>query len=230
MKKILKRHGAGAAKPKKISTSSLKTDAVQPPPPISHILSVASVPSDHLYLKIHGLGNLPLTRQLKHVQGVYDALQNIDVFLLSCSDVSIKCTHQLDQNSSIQEAQVNIFINVHNSKISNDSNAIYSFLDKGRQAILISDYSLADYFETLVRTLTKLSTEFDKQVNTDVLCNDKCINKVKLARVIEALSRVNGVRNTDYTFEISSSRALKNLPIRACSHPDRRFLSKFKLA
>lgn len=205
MEKMAKRHKVGVMKSKKVCPAPTKADAVQPPTSVSSTSPVSTETMTQLSLRVHGLDNLELAGQLKHVKSVYETVQALNIFLLSCSDVLINSSHRLDPTSLIHDAKVNVHLEILNSSDDNNFIHVYSFLNKGRHVILTCDYSSADYFDTLIRTLTELSVELDEHINMEgYLCHNKCINRIELAKVIDKFSRIRALRNTNYTFDIGT--------------------------
>jgi len=198
-----RKSGILKAKRSRTITPQKKPLYEQSSPPTPH--PYAADLGNQIHLRIHGTEELSLSGQLDQFKNIFESLQQMDDFILSCSDIAIKSVHRIDQSSTFKEPKINIFFELSNNS-PDIHNIIYAYLDKCRRAICCCDYCSPDYFDDLIRVITELSIEFDEQANQNsYLCHVKSINRIKLAKVIEKMSLVKSNCTTKWVFDVHSA-------------------------
>lgn len=163
-------------------------------------------------LELYGLGEVVLSSQSDLMTDIFELIKIIDCFSVSCSETEITGVHKLEQRSSFKEPVIDLQVTIANDTSLNNKKHVYAFLDNARRIILTEDYCINDYFDELIRKLTELSIDLDDQIkdqknlkgDDSYLINDKHINRITFAKVIDKFSKISPPRNTICMFSVNS--------------------------
>jgi hypothetical protein len=158
-----------------------------------------------LTVACHGLETLTMKGLAFFFTSFLIAIKEVDEFLLLCLDFDVTVRHNPNLSTCFNKIEFNYQLLFDKRNDESIHNILLYYLEKGRHAIFTADFSNNDFMVKLLRIITDLSVEIDDKIKFQLELFDrdsydnKIINRVKLAKVIETVTHIKDISTNKIT-------------------------------